>query len=75
MEVIATKVGFFGASLRNVGDRFTVPDGAKASWWVPAESAAGKAAKAKVTPKESPRALSELAKGAKSFIGHVTDSA
>lgn len=36
MKVIATKVGFFG-SLREVGDKFEVPDGEKASWFSPVE--------------------------------------
>lgn len=36
MKVIATKVGFFG-SLREVGDKFEVPDSEKASWFSPVE--------------------------------------
>lgn len=34
MEVIATKVGFYGR-FREVGDKFEVPDGSKASWYEP----------------------------------------
>jgi len=36
MKVIATAQGFYG-SYREVGDKFEVPDGAKASWFVPVE--------------------------------------
>ena len=38
MEVIATKSGYHG-KLRAEGDKFTVPDGSKASWFVPVEKA------------------------------------
>lgn len=38
MEVIATKAGYHG-KLRAEGDKFTVPDGSKASWFVPVEKA------------------------------------
>ena len=44
MQVIATAQGFYG-SYREVGDKFEVPDGAKASWFEPVEapkSASGK---------------------------------
>ncbi len=34
MKVTATKPGYFG-KLREVGDTFDVPDGAKASWFKP----------------------------------------
>lgn len=52
MEVIATALGFHG-SLRQPGDKFEVPDTAKASWFKPvdppvdppADAKAGKSAK------------------------------
>ena len=48
MEVIATALGFYG-SLRQPGDKFEVPDTAKASWFKPvdppADAKAGKSAK------------------------------
>lgn len=34
MKVIAIKQGYFG-KLRNPGDEFEVPEGAKASWFEP----------------------------------------
>lgn len=40
-EVIATHQGFFG-KLRDVGERFEVPNDLKASWFVPAEKAESK---------------------------------
>lgn len=41
MEVIATKPGFFG-KLRQEGDKFEVPNGAKASWFKPVTAAEAK---------------------------------
>ena len=35
-DVIATERGYFGG-LREAGDRFTVPDGAKGSWFKPVD--------------------------------------
>ena len=32
-KVVATQRGYFGGMIREGGDVFTVPDGAKASWW------------------------------------------
>ena len=32
-KVVATQRGYFGGMIREGGDIFTVPDGAKASWW------------------------------------------
>lgn len=47
MQVIATKSGYFG-KLRQVGDKFEVPDGSKASWFAPVEKVkAEKSAKTK----------------------------
>ena len=37
MKVKATKQGFFGGHLKNVGDEFDVPDGTKGSWLEPVE--------------------------------------
>ncbi|AAR97681.1 hypothetical protein ACLRAE_12340 [Bordetella bronchiseptica] len=50
MEVIALKQGYFG-KLREPGDKFDVPDGAKASWFAPA-SAAQHAPRAGKAPKQ-----------------------
>ena len=38
MKVIALKQGYFG-KLREPGDKFDVPDGSKASWFEPVDSA------------------------------------
>lgn len=47
MQVIATKPGYHG-KLRQVGDKFEVTEGSKASWFVPVEPVAeGKGKKAK----------------------------
>lgn len=35
MKVRATRTGFSGGGLRLAGEEFDVPDGRKASWWVP----------------------------------------
>ena len=45
MLVIATKPGFFG-KLRAADDKFEVPDGTKASWFVAADKVKPKAQKA-----------------------------
>lgn len=39
MEVIATKAGYFGDARRHEGERFDVPAGTKASWFVPVDKA------------------------------------
>lgn len=36
MEVIATSKGYHG-KLREIGDKFEVPNGSKASWFAPVE--------------------------------------
>lgn len=41
MEVVATKPGFFG-KLRQVGEKFDVPSGEKASWFQPTKPAESK---------------------------------
>ncbi|MGE4334969.1 MAG: hypothetical protein AB7E55_03215 [Pigmentiphaga sp.] len=41
MHVRAIKRGFYGDDLKEVGEIFEVADGAKASWFVPAEGEAG----------------------------------
>lgn len=38
-EVLAISRGYFDLVLRNPGDRFTVPDGMTASWWVAVDEA------------------------------------
>lgn len=67
MKFIATKPGFFGGSVRERGVTFDAPDNFKASWAVPAETAAAKAVKTAKVEKVTPRALSELAAPGKSF--------
>ena len=37
-KVVATQRGFYGRQLREAGDIFDVPDGAKASWWKPVDA-------------------------------------
>lgn len=39
MQVIAIKTGFDGRRIRKEGDKFEMPEGSKASWFVPAEKA------------------------------------
>jgi hypothetical protein len=46
MEVIATKPGYYG-KLRQVGDRFAVADGDKASWFCPVRDEGGEPIQAK----------------------------
>ena len=58
MKVIATKDGFHGCR-RRPGDVFDVADGAKGSWFEPADKAKPKG-RAKADDK-SPQTLSELA--------------
>lgn len=65
MQVIAKKAGFYGGSLRPEGATFDVPEGAKASWFEPAEE---EKSDAKADPKTTgkakadPKTLSELGK-------------
>lgn len=59
MQVIATARGYHG-SLREPGDTFEVPDGAKATWFAPVE----KAASAKPTrPQAKTKAQDDAEKG------------
>lgn len=39
-KVVATQRGYFGGEIREMGDVFNVPDGAKASWFKPVGGAA-----------------------------------
>lgn len=68
MQFVAIKTGFFGGSLVNPGASFEAPDNFKASWAVPAESKAAKAAKPAKAEKPAPKALSEVAASGKSFV-------
>jgi membrane protein involved in colicin uptake len=64
MEVIATAKGYYG-SLRKVGDKFEVKDGATASWFKPTDEAKAKAdaeAKAKADAEAKAKADAEAAK-------------
>jgi hypothetical protein len=42
MKVTATKAGFDGRRLRQPGETFDMPDGSKATWFVPAQKAEDK---------------------------------
>jgi len=53
MKVIATRRGHDGVVVREEGEEFDMPDGAKGSWFLPVEPAKP-AAKAK--PKADPKA-------------------
>jgi hypothetical protein len=46
MEVIATKLGFYG-SLRRAGEKFEVSEGTKGSWFEPTAAAASEPAPVK----------------------------
>lgn len=70
MEVVALKAGFYQGAMRRKGTVFTVPNSFKATWAVPTGTVAANEAKEK-PKKEAPRALSEMSKGAKSFIEQV----
>ena len=64
MKVRAIKQGFYGGARRRVGDVFEAEDGAKASWFEPAEAAE---AAAKPKPKKKaksgePTTFSEIAR-------------
>lgn len=56
MRVVAIKTGFYDNSLKRQGTEFEVPEGAKGSWFAPAESA-----KAEIQEtQEQPRTYSEM---------------
>lgn len=59
MKVIATKQGFYGGELRNEGDVFDVPDGAKSKWFEPVESGEAKVKGRKGKGDKSPESFSE----------------
>jgi hypothetical protein len=59
MKVVAIKVGFYGGARKRVGDEFDVPQGMKATWFVPAAEAPAPEPEAK----QQPVALSQLGKG------------
>lgn len=62
MKVRAIKQGFYG-SLRRVGDVFEAEDGAKASWFEPAEAAEAAKPKPKAKAKGGePTTFSEIAR-------------
>jgi len=53
MKVIATRRGHDGVVVREEGEEFDMPDGAKGSWFLPVEPAKPAA---KVKPKADPKA-------------------
>lgn len=68
MKIVAIKPAFFAGRRVRVGDELDIPQGSKGSWFAPLASAEAKAAKAKPSAKQEPKALSELGRGdAKSF--------
>lgn len=69
MEVVALERGFFDGAPRAIGERFEVPDGAKARWFAPVDSAVAKAKAVDKPKKDKPTSLSELGKEpAKTFV-------
>lgn len=56
MKVTAIEKGYYGGVLRYEGKSFEVPDGAKASWFVPDEDqpAGGKGARRPTKPPAEP---------------------
>lgn len=52
MEVIATKTGFDGKRVRTEGEKFEMPEGSKASWFVKAD--AEKQSRSKKSEAEKP---------------------
>jgi hypothetical protein len=57
MRVVAIKEGYDNIKLREVGEEFEMPEGAKGSWFVPVADA--KKAKAN-KPKGDPSTLAEI---------------
>ena len=51
MKVIATKRGYDGVVVREEGEEFEMPDGSKASWFLPTEGSKPARAKPKPDPK------------------------
>lgn len=64
MKVVALSKGFYGGSPRRAGEHFEVPDGSKAAWYAPVDSAAATAAaKPKAGKvKAQPDTLSQMGK-------------
>ena len=63
MKVRAMKQGFYGGARRRVGDVFEAEDGAKASWFEPAEAAEAGKPKPKAKAKGGePTTFSEIAR-------------
>lgn len=73
MEVIALKAGFFDGAPKAPGERFEVPDGRKAQWYAPADSAVARAKLVEKPKGQKPQGLAQMGKeDAKSFIeAHV----
>lgn len=76
MKVIAITAAFYNGSRVRPGAEVEVPDNLKGSWFVKADAAEAKAAKAtRAKPKDEPKALSQLAAGTKTFLeAHAGDS-
>ncbi len=62
MKVRAMKQGFYGGARRRVGDVFEAEDGAKASWFEPAEAAEAAKPKPRAKAKGEPTTFSEIAR-------------
>lgn len=61
VEVVALDIGFYGGNRRRKGDRFSVPEGARASWFKPV-SEVGKEQGGNAPDDEQPKTLSQMAK-------------
>lgn len=69
MKGVALKTAFHDGALVHEGSVVEVPEGFKASWFAPHESAAAKAAKPVKPAKVEPKALSEMgSEKAQSFV-------
>lgn len=69
MKVTAIKPAFFNGARVHAGDVIDVPEGLKASWFVPADSVKAAKPAAKTAAKAAPQALSQAGKDeAKTFV-------
>lgn len=59
MRVIATNRGYDGITTRDPGDEFDMPDGARASWFRPADGTPVDPEPEVVAGKPAPRTMSE----------------
>lgn len=68
MKIVAIKPAFYNGRRVRVGDELDIPQGMKGSWFAAVATPEAKAAKARPSTKQEPKALSELGSDkAKSF--------